>query len=181
MTAPTTTTTTTTDSAAVSTSATTTSPPTSVIAEYDDNLGDETDQGRYTDDEDAHPPAKKRRRTPRPPVILSEEDTAEMAEFLKKNDNLYNKSRCSWKDTKARARLWDQQGHVMNRTGEELQQWYESLRTKLGRLKKKAQNNVFGAEVLTDSKKRLLHLFDFLTPHMYIVQRKNGVSVSISK
>ncbi|XP_063961842.1 uncharacterized protein LOC135155717 [Lytechinus pictus] len=121
----------------------------------EDDDEDETEKGRDTDGENAQPPAKRRRKAPRPPVVLSEEEMVEVAEFLKENDSLYNKSRDLWRDTQARARLWDQQGQAMDKTGLELQQWYESLRTKLGRLKKKAQKSGSGAEVLTDLQERI--------------------------
>nr|XP_054771720.1 uncharacterized protein LOC129279641 [Lytechinus pictus] len=89
---------------------------TPATADEDDDE-DETEKGRDTDGENAQPPAKRRRKAPRPPVVLSEEEMVEVAEFLKENDSLYNKSRYLWRDTQARARLWDQQGQTMDKTG----------------------------------------------------------------
>ena len=60
-------------------------------------------------------PSPQQREDLGPPRLLalpSKEETAEMAEFLKENDSLYNKSRDLWKNTQARACLWDQQGQV---------------------------------------------------------------------
>ena len=49
---------------------------------------------------------------------------------------LYSKRLAGYKDTAAKDRLWAEQAMQMNRAPNELKTWYESMRTKLGKLKK---------------------------------------------
>ena len=146
------------------------------LDEEDDEEDEDRDDER-TRDPNQPPPSKRCRRTPRPSVILTDLELEAMAEFLKDNEGLYNKARDMWRDSAARARLFEQQAATMdNRTGPELQQWYEGLRSKIGRLQRKAKKS----GTLKDSHVRLLELFKFLTPHIMNVQRRNPAKVSIT-
>ena len=128
------------------------------------------------------PPGKKRRRDPRPAVILSDSEVDSMAEFLQSHPGIYDKAKDMWRDTQTRVKLFQHQASTMNnRTGPQLQQWYEGLRTKLGRLKKRLTKTDSGSGVMKDSHKRLLDNFSFILSYISEGQRRSNIGmVSLS-
>ena len=78
----------------------------------------------------------RRRVAPRVVTNFSEEEKEIVIDFLQQNPTLYSKRLAGYKDTAAKGRLWAEQARQMNRTPSELKTWYESMRTKLGKLKK---------------------------------------------
>ena len=78
----------------------------------------------------------RRRVTPRTATNLTEEEKELVIDFLQQNPMLYSTRYAGYKGTAAKDRLWAEQAMQMNRTPNELKTWHESMRTKLGKLKK---------------------------------------------
>ena len=96
-----------------------------------------------------------------------------MAEFLHAHSGLYDKAKDMWRDRQARIRLFHEQvSTIPGRTGAQLQQWYEGIRNKLGRLKKRAMKSGSGSGVITDAHKRLMDQFLFMLVHIGEVKRR---------
>ena len=74
--------------------------------------------------------------TPRAATNLTEEEKELVIDFLQQNPMLYSTRYAGYKGTAAKDRLWAEQAMQMNRTPNELKTWRESMRTKLGKLKK---------------------------------------------
>ena len=85
-------------------------------------------------EEDA--PVRRRRAAPRVVTNLSEDEKELIIDFLQQNPTLYSKRLAGYKDAGAKDRLWTEQAMQMKRTPNELKTWYDSMRTKLGKLKK---------------------------------------------
>ena len=101
-------------------------PDTDLPPSNDDNL----------DTEDPEGDALRRRVAPRTITNFSEEQKDRIIDFLQQNPVLYSKRLAGYKDTAAKERLWAEQARQINCTSKELQTWYDSMRTKLGKLKK---------------------------------------------
>ena len=78
----------------------------------------------------------RRRAAPRVVTNLSEDEKELIIDFLQQNPTLYSKRLAGYKDAGAKDRLWTEQAMQMKRTPNELKTWYDSMRTKLGKLKK---------------------------------------------
>ena len=78
----------------------------------------------------------RRRAAPRVVTNLSEDEKELVIDFLQQNPTLYSKRLAGYKDAAAKDRLWTEQARQMKRTPNELKTWYDSMRTKLGKLKK---------------------------------------------
>ena len=91
----------------------------------------------------------RRRVAPRVITNLSEEEKEFVIDFLQQNPTLYSKRLAGYKDTAAKDRLWAEQAKQMNRTPNELKTWYESMRTKLGKLKKAVKKSGQAADRFT--------------------------------
>ena len=79
--------------------------------------------------------------------------------------------------------LWAAQAAKMNTTVSELRIWYTSMRTMLGRLKKRAMKTHSGAEVVTDmntTEQWVWEKFSFLRPHIETLEPRNVVSFSVA-
>ena len=83
----------------------------------------------------------RKRVGPRTVTNFTEEEKDLIIDFLQQNPVLYSKRLTGYKDTAAKDRLWAEQASQMNRTASELKTWYESMRTKLGKLKKAAKKS----------------------------------------
>ena len=78
----------------------------------------------------------RRRAAPRVVTNFSEDEKELIIDFLQRNPTLYSKRLAGYKDAAAKDRLWTEQARQMKRTPHELKTWYDSMRTKLGKLKK---------------------------------------------
>jgi len=78
--------------------------------------------------------ARKRSKTT---TSFTEADKEEIIEFLMRNEVLYSKRLAGFKDVSKKEDLWAAQAAKMNTTVSELRIWYTSMRTMLGRLKKR--------------------------------------------
>jgi hypothetical protein len=83
-------------------------------------------------DEEETAPQRKARKT----VNMSPREEMLMVEFIKYNPCLYDKSKRDWLNKTVRDELWRTQVEIMDRTKDELTLWYESIRTRLSRLRK---------------------------------------------
>ena len=59
-----------------------------------------------------------------------------------------------------------------------LKTWYTSLRTRYGRLRKKVSGS--GDPEMTERDEWIVRTFGFLRPHIYEVQKRTAVSVSVN-
>lgn len=78
----------------------------------------------------------RRRAAPRVVTNFTEDKKELIIDFLQQNPTLYSKRLVGYKDAAAKDRLWTEQARQMKRTPNELKTWYDSMRTKLGKLKK---------------------------------------------
>jgi len=79
--------------------------------------------------------ARKRNKTT---TSFIEADKEEIIEFLMRNEVLYSKRLAGFKDVSKKKEFSAAQAVKMNTTVSELRIWYTSMRTMLGRLKKRA-------------------------------------------
>ncbi|KAH3892918.1 hypothetical protein DPMN_017054 [Dreissena polymorpha] len=82
----------------------------------------------------------RKRTTPRVITNFTEEEKELIIDFLQQNQIIYSKRLTGYKDAAAKNRLWVEQATKMKRSRSELKTWYESMRTKLGKLKKAPTN-----------------------------------------
>ena len=71
----------------------------------------------------------------------------EIIEFLIKNEVLYSKLLAGFKDVTQKGDLW---AATIDTTVAQLKTWYTSLRTMIGRLKKRAKKSGSRGDVITD-------------------------------
>jgi len=115
---------------------------------------------------------KKKRRRISPCVILSEATERMLGEWLEEEvPFIYNKGLGEHKDTHKIAKLFEEKAATLDPpiTGPELKQWFESNRTRYGRLSKEKSGQ--GSRRYTEREKWILQLFRFLKPHI-VRQRK---------
>jgi hypothetical protein len=80
--------------------------------------------------------SQKKARKARKTVNMTATEEKKMVDFIQQNPCLYDKSKRDWLNKTVRDELWRTQVEVMQRTREELTLWYESIRTRLSRLRK---------------------------------------------
>ena len=80
------------------------------------------------------------------------------------------------KDSRLKDALWEKQAAIMDRDPAVLKVWYKSLRTRYGRLKKMPSGS--GLLDITERDKWILLSFDFLSPYIAEMPRRQLVSVS---
>ena len=100
-----------------------------------------------------------------------------MIEWLEANPVLYNKKLNLYKDTVKKEKLWRDKAVEMGKSVDVLKIWYSSLRSRYGKLKKLRSGS--GDGELTERDDWVLRNFEFLRPHIYELQKKTIVSVSI--
>ena len=115
--------------------------PTPPVAEVPDEVEDplevpvEVPAGRVLPplpEENTAPQKKKARKS----VTMSATEEKDLVDFIQQNPCLYDKSKRDWLNKTVRDELWRTQAEVMQRPSEELTLWYESIRTRLSRLRK---------------------------------------------
>ena len=112
-------------------------------------------------------PPKKKART-RPQLTDDEEDL--MLEFLRENSFLYDKKRKHYHDRDLRNRIWDDQASKMNRPRAILEVWYDSLRTRYGKLLKDSKKSGSGTKEHSDRDNWVITQLSFLQP--FIADRR---------
>ena len=92
-----------------------------------------------------------------------------------------NKKLATYKVTSRKERLWSEKAEDLGKPKEMLRTWYSSLRSRYGRLKKKADGKSGDAlPEFTEREEGIMKAFKFLNPDIYEVHKKPTVSVSIN-
>ena len=107
----------------------------------------------------------------------SEEQKDDIIEFLKSNPYIYEKRLPGFKNTQMKDEARRAQAEKMGTTAKELQVYYNSTRTKLGRLKQLAKKSGQGADTFTPTEQWIWDKWQFLAPHISEVQRRDVVSL----
>ncbi|OWF43285.1 hypothetical protein KP79_PYT18765 [Mizuhopecten yessoensis] len=111
-------------------------------------------QGPAPEETDNSYPSEKAKRR-KTVTAFSEQQKDEIIKFLMSNDVLYTKRLSGFKDVTHKEDLWAArlpgcQAAKMNSTVEQLKIWYASMRTMMGRLKKRAKKSGSGGDAFTD-------------------------------
>ncbi|XP_061746235.1 uncharacterized protein LOC133544983 isoform X2 [Nerophis ophidion] len=129
-------------------------------------------------DNEATPKAKRKRTT-----AFSGEEKEEIIDFLLQHEVLYSKRLAGFKDVSKKEKLWAAQAEKMGTTAADLKTWYTSMRTVLGRLKKRAgkSGSLAGAGAdLNATEKWVWDKFGFLRPHIETADPRNAALFSTS-
>lgn len=108
---------------------------------------------------------------------MSPEDEQDMVEWLQAHPIFYNKKMTSYKETAKKERMWAEKATELGKTVLVLKTWYSSMRTRYGKLRKTKSGDA--DKERTERDEWVIKNFDFLHPHIYEVQKKTTVSVSI--
>ena len=100
-----------------------------------------------------------------------------MVAWLREQPVLWNKKLSDYKDSRLKDSIWEKQAEVMERDITILKVWYKSLRTRYGRLRKMPSGS--GLQDITERDKWILASFDFLSPYIAEMPRRQLVSVSV--
>ena len=106
-----------------------------------------------------------------------------MVKFLMDNDCIYNKKLKSYRDKQKKDRLWAEQAGSLGRSVEDIQHWFESVRTRYGRISKdqdiKCKKSGSGGQVvsLTERDTWIMQNFAFLRQHIVRVHGSSCVSL----
>jgi len=115
---------------------------------------------------------KKKRKSP---VILTEEQEIDMGEWLRQNPMLYSKAMKEYKNTLKKNRLWDEKAAELDlESGQLLRTWYESIRTRVGKVALKKSGSA--ALELTDRDKFIMAHFSFLGTHISRMRGRSACS-----
>lgn len=119
--------------------------------------------------------AKKKKKS----LVLSDEQEVELADWLKENPMLYTKSMKEYKNTAKKIDLWNSKAAELDlESGPMLKTWYESVRTKVGKLSDKKSGSA--TKDMTDRDTFLMQNFGFLASHIARVKGRPACSVSIN-
>ena len=111
-------------------------------------------------------------------VILSEEQEVQLGEWLRNHPEFYTKSLKAYKDVGKKRSLWDDKAAELKmESGDLLRTWYESIRTRIGKMLKGKSGSA--ARDLTEREKFLKDNFGFLGDHIARVRGRTAFSVSI--
>jgi len=110
---------------------------------------------------------------------FTDDEELMLAEWLEAHPYLFNKKLKDYKNADKKNELWSSMAIKLNRDEKMLRVWYKSLRTRYGRLIKKASGQADTDAELTDRDRWILTNLEFLKPHMYEVNRRTAVSVSV--
>ena len=117
-------------------------------------------------------------------TTFTEEEKEEIIDFLIANPSLYSKRLAGFKLVDQKDELWERHAQKMETTVPDLRTWYNSMRTMLGRLKKRAKKSGEGGEVVTDmnaTEQWVWSKFAFLRPHIETVEARNVASFSSAR
>ena len=106
---------------------------------------------------------------------LTELQEGEVAEWLKQHDFIYVKGRSQYKDTGSKKKLWDELALKMGVNLKALTTWYESTRTKIGKLLTDKSGSA--TKELSERDQFLKVTFSFLGNH--IVRQPSRLAVSL--
>jgi hypothetical protein len=143
-------------------------PPLQVHSEDESVAAEEESDGGT-----ASQPAEKKRKFHAP---LTDDEEEQMIDWLRDHPELYNRKLKSYKDIRAKEAHWMDIAAILGRDVHYLKTWYQSIRTRFGRLRKKKSGD--GAADHTDRDAWILRCLDFLAPHIVEVRSRAAVSVS---
>ena len=123
------------------------------------------------EDIDAEIFAYKKSRTQ---TCFTDNEKLEIVEFLKLNPCIYQRQLADYKNLKHKYKVWKAQSDKMGTTVKELQTFYNSMRSKLGRLKLVAKKKGQNVEMFTPTEKWIWEKFQFLAPHIIEIKVKKG-------
>ena len=106
-------------------------------------------------------PRKRKARRPKAAIpVLTEEQEEDTVEWIRKHDVLFNRSNKRFQDVHYIDGLWQDQASRLNISPEELKVWWDSLRTRWGRLAKPGKSGA-GVATMTDREARILQSLAF--------------------
>nr|XP_054766060.1 PAX-interacting protein 1-like [Lytechinus pictus] len=121
-------------------------------------------------------PTGTEKRSKKKTLVLTDEQEADMADWLKSHPLLYTKTMKEYKDTAKKIDLWNDKANELNvETMSMLKTWYESVRTKVGKLTDSKSGSA--ARNLTDRERFLKANFGFLSSHISRVKGKATCSL----
>ncbi len=106
------------------------------------------------------------------PLFLTEEQQADMIDWLKENTIIYNKRLREYRNTEKKNKLWDDKDKELGVDPIKLQTWVDSMRSRYGRLTQTKSG--LGATDNTESAAWILEKFSF------IPDPNNSISLSPS-
>ena len=98
--------------------------------------------------------------------VFSDEDEATIIEFVKNHPELYTKENARYLDKTRKDSLWKELADQIGRTAPEVQRWFNSQRTRYGKITSKHRKSGQGAPQMTGRQKWVLTNFGFLSPHI---------------
>lgn len=133
------------------------------------------------DEEVAYVPAiaaPSRKRTKKKALLLTEEQEVNMGEWLRSHPELFTKSLKAYKDSAKKSKLWDDKADEMDvESSALLRTWYESIRTKIGKLTSTTSGSA--TKESTERDIFIMSNFAFLKEHISRVRGRNAMSVSM--
>ena len=134
------------------------------LVEKDDD--DVEGQGSSAEDSDtSQPPSKKQRKKSLSKVTLLHEQEEVLVGWIQENPCLYDRSLVEYRYTQKKTSMWEAQAKKMDLPVEVIMQWYDSQRTRYGRLCKTKSGQA--APKLTHREQWLQKAFGFLETHIY--------------
>ncbi|XP_030850118.1 uncharacterized protein LOC588106 isoform X3 [Strongylocentrotus purpuratus] len=107
---------------------------------------------------------RKKRKTAR--LVLTDEQEEGLVEWLQSSPELFDKSHRRYKDIDLKSNLWEQKADKLGvESGEVLQVWYKSMRTRFGKLRR--ITSVGRKREFTWRDQWILKKFAFISPHIY--------------
>lgn len=110
------------------------------------------------------------------PLQLSQEVEEQVVEWIKSNPLLFDKADEDYRKIGQKHRMWEEKAESLGITHSQLTTWYESLRTRFGRLTKKKSGD--GAKRLTSREQWILKVFSFLEVHIHRHAGRKSCDVS---
>jgi hypothetical protein len=123
-------------------------------------------------------PSKSKRKKSKT-VVLTDEQEVEVGEWLRMHPELYTKGLKGYKEVAKKQKLWaDKTEELKLESVVLLKTWYESIRTKIGKMKKTKSGT--GTKDTTDRDKFVMANFGFLVDHISRMRGRTACSVSKS-
>ena len=139
----------------------------------DDHGQDEDDD---EDDEQSQSVKKKLKKKKKFTVVLTDEQEEMIVNWIKDNPMIYDKGKGNYKKKADKRIMWALKAKEVGLTPEQLTTWYESNRTRYGKLINKKSGQA--TKNLTDRQEWVIKSFDFLRNHIHRQPSRAGVAVS---
>lgn len=110
---------------------------------------------------------------------LPDDQEIEIADWLKTNDFIYRKGNRNFRDTQMKTKRWTEKALELNVPLAGLMTWYDSIRTKVGKLTKDKSGQATSS--LSDRDAFIMTNFRFLQDHIIRMTSRTAFSVSILK